>query len=738
MTYQLNLTKQRKTSNLRYFRSASGYSCYMLQEGKCYLLAPSLTISLELSSNPIDDNPNAMALLLETTLGDIVIDLDVEGSPELSKNVLKLAKARYYTSTLVYNVDPNRFCQLGDPIGDGSGGACIQGLIVSEMSGNKDILRNKQRFLKSSMGRCLTEAECREKGRVVATEMNGIPDTIGSQFLITIADGPDRALDNYSDKKAPSDQQEAERSSSGVPGGANTRQSFRSLGIVTEDDNNILDKLNGTYCDAEGRPYADVRVIRALVIDDPFEDPQNFDRLLEARGVVIADSDDDPSRQRVIESPDPEYPKEEIVERRISADQIDPDNDGDEEDEAKLREQEEKQLQRQDKSRATVLEMLGDLPSADIKAPENVLFVCKLNPVTEDEDLELIFSRFDENVKAEIIRDPDTSSSLQYAFVEFTTNEQAVEAYFKMNNTLVDDRRIKVDFSQSVANVWDRFNQKMRMPRHPPAGRNNNSRSSELNKRGDPRDGGGQESGPKQSWRGRDTPDSRHRNKDDDISKHHHHVSRTHDQDRQLREDHGRNHHGSSRDRHHTHKGGSGDHRESGRSHDDRSPRETRHRSRSRSRSRERKSRKEKKRKRSSHHRRDGRDNERYDSGRRHDGHRGNESHRSSKYDNIDGAESDGGSPRHRRQRSSSRDRRHRNSGDKDHDESYKRRYSGRSSSDDEQHSHNARHQTHDESDNKERKHSSRRKRDRDKSDRGYSSSRRHKHSRKHRHDSRS
>ena len=677
-----------------------------------------------------------MALLLETTLGDIVIDLDVEGSPELSKNVLKLAKARYYTSTLVYNVDANRFCQLGDPIGDGSGGACVQGLIASEMSGNRDVLRSKQRFLKSSMGRCLTEAECREKGRVVATEMNGIPDTIGSQFLITIADGPDRALDNYSDKKAPSDQQEAERSSSGIPGGANNGQRFRSLGIVTEDDNNLLDKLNGTYCDAEGRPYADVRVIRALVIDDPFEDPQNFDRLLEARGVVLADVDDDPSRQRVISSPDPEYPEEEIVERRISADQVDPDNDGDEEDEAKLREQEEKQLQRQDKSRATVLEMLGDLPSADIKAPENVLFVCKLNPVTEDEDLELIFSRFDEKVKAEIIRDPDTSSSLQYAFVEFTTKEQAVEAYFKMNNTLVDDRRIKVDFSQSVAKVWDRFNQKMRMPRHPPTGRKNNSRSTELYKRGDPRDGGDdQESGPKRRWRGRDTPDSRHRNKDGGMTKHHHHDSRTHGQDRQLPEDHGRNHHGGSRDRHHTHKGGSGDHREGGRS-----PRETRHRSRSRSRSRNRenKSRKEKKRKRSSHHHRDERDNERYDSGRRHDGHRGKESHPSRKYHNIDDAESDGGRPRHRHHRSSSRDRHHRKSSDKDYDERHKRRYSGRSSSEDDQYSHKARHHTDEESETKERKHSSRRKRDRDKSDRDYSSSRRHKHSRKHRHDSRS
>jgi peptidyl-prolyl cis-trans isomerase-like 4 len=45
-------------------------------------------------------------------------------------------------------------------------------------------------------------------------------------------------------------------------------------------------------------------------------------------------------------------------------------------------------------ARALTLEMIGDLPFSEIKPPENVLFVCKLNQVTRDEDLELIFSRF--------------------------------------------------------------------------------------------------------------------------------------------------------------------------------------------------------------------------------------------------------------------------------------------------------------------------------------------------------
>ncbi len=55
----------------------------------------------------------------------------------------------------------------------------------------------------------------------------------------------------------------------------------------------------------------------------------------------------------------------------------------------------EEMIQQKDaKARATILEMIGDLPDADVAPPENVLFVCKLNPVTSDDDLEIIFSRF--------------------------------------------------------------------------------------------------------------------------------------------------------------------------------------------------------------------------------------------------------------------------------------------------------------------------------------------------------
>jgi peptidyl-prolyl cis-trans isomerase-like 4 len=55
---------------------------------------------------------------------------------------------------------------------------------------------------------------------------------------------------------------------------------------------------------------------------------------------------------------------------------------------------EERDRSREAHAQATILEIVGDLPDADMAPPENVLFVCKLNPVTTDDDLEIIFSRF--------------------------------------------------------------------------------------------------------------------------------------------------------------------------------------------------------------------------------------------------------------------------------------------------------------------------------------------------------
>lgn len=62
----------------------------------------------------------------------------------------------------------------------------------------------------------------------------------------------------------------------------------------------------------------------------------------------------------------------------------------------------------------------------------------------------MIFSQFGKIHKCNIVKDWKTGDSLQYGFIEFETIRATEEAYLKMQNCLIDNHRIKVDFSQSV------------------------------------------------------------------------------------------------------------------------------------------------------------------------------------------------------------------------------------------------------------------------------------------------
>ena len=99
--------------------------------------------------------------------------------------------------------------------------------------------------------------------------------------------------------------------------------------------------------------------------------------------------------------------------------------------------------------------MIGDIPFAAVRPPENILFVCKLNPVTVDEDLELIFSRFGKILSCEVVRDRKSGDSLQYAFIEFDEQDSAeqvsnLELCVVLHSSLVGRRQeTHVSFSHS-------------------------------------------------------------------------------------------------------------------------------------------------------------------------------------------------------------------------------------------------------------------------------------------------
>ncbi|KAE9458431.1 hypothetical protein C3L33_09679, partial [Rhododendron williamsianum] len=154
-----------------------------------------------------------------------------------------------------------------------------------------------------------------------------------------------------------------------------------------------LQRINEAYVDNKSRPYKNIRIKHTYILDDPFEDPAQLAEL-------IPDS-----------SPEGK-PKDEVEEDvRLEDDWVPMDE------QLSALELEEVLREKGAHSSAVVLESIGDIPDADIKPPDNVLFVCKLNPVTEDEDLHTIFSRFGTVTSAEVIRDYKTGDSLCYAFI---------------------------------------------------------------------------------------------------------------------------------------------------------------------------------------------------------------------------------------------------------------------------------------------------------------------------------
>ena len=59
-----------------------------------------------------------MSVLLDTTLGEVVLDLYPEACPTAAKNFLKLCKCKYYNNNLFFNVQQNFLIQSGDPTGE--------------------------------------------------------------------------------------------------------------------------------------------------------------------------------------------------------------------------------------------------------------------------------------------------------------------------------------------------------------------------------------------------------------------------------------------------------------------------------------------------------------------------------------------------------------------------------------------------------------------------------------------
>jgi peptidyl-prolyl cis-trans isomerase-like 4 len=283
-----------------------------------------------------------MSILIETSLGEIVVDLFTEKCYRSSMNFVKLCKLKYFNFHLVSSVEKDFIAQVTNGLN-------------REQESVWGITQGK----KSNLFKPEIKFEHRKKGYIgFLTSKAGDLNVAASQFYFTLTDSHLDYLDGHQ----------------------------AIFGEVAEGME-ILDQINVAICDDDKRPFRDIRIKHTIVLDDPFDDPPNF-----------------------VEPDRSPLPTEEM----LKTVRLDIDESLEKEDESKRRKAEMD-------SRALTLEMIGDLPFAEIKPPENVLFVCKLNPVTRDEDLEVIFGRFGSLLRLMYINTVVKSSGIKLLANPFAT-----------------------------------------------------------------------------------------------------------------------------------------------------------------------------------------------------------------------------------------------------------------------------------------------------------------------------
>lgn len=201
---------------------------FFLTAGAC-AKTPSANVSSPGTTNQATENSSTTTMqqiekltaspsaTVTTGFGSFTVKFYSADAPELTKNFLELAKAKYFDGLTFHRIIPGFVVQGGDPKGDGTGGRSYKG----EGTG----LGDEQGAL----------ALKHERG-AVAWAKSSSPNSIGSQFYIALDALP--SLDG----------------------------SYSVFGQVTEGMD-VVDKIAAVQTDAQERPVAPV-TISSIVITE--------------------------------------------------------------------------------------------------------------------------------------------------------------------------------------------------------------------------------------------------------------------------------------------------------------------------------------------------------------------------------------------------------------------------------------------------------------------------------------
>ena len=118
-----------------------------------------------------DKNWQPPFVSLETSMGEIVIELYWNHAPMTCRNFAELARRGYYNGTKFHRIIQDFMIQGGDPTATGKGGSSIYGKTFDDE----------------------IHSDLKHTGAGILSMANSGPDTNGSQFFITL--GPTQWLD---------------------------------------------------------------------------------------------------------------------------------------------------------------------------------------------------------------------------------------------------------------------------------------------------------------------------------------------------------------------------------------------------------------------------------------------------------------------------------------------------------------------------------------------------------------
>ncbi|KAF0724164.1 spliceosome-associated protein CWC27 [Aphis craccivora] len=168
----------------------------------------------------IQEPPTSGKVVLKTSFGDIEIELWSREAPKACRNFVQLCIEGYYDGVLFHRIVKGFIAQGGDPTGTGAGGESIYGHPF------KDEIHSRLRFNR----------------RGLVAMANAGKDDNGSQFFFTLGSTPE------------------------------LQSKHTIFGKVAGDTIFNLTKLNETLVDTEDKPVYDQKILKTIVLNNPFLD----------------------------------------------------------------------------------------------------------------------------------------------------------------------------------------------------------------------------------------------------------------------------------------------------------------------------------------------------------------------------------------------------------------------------------------------------------------------------------